>query len=862
MNATKTVEIGNKKMAKIFMSEKDVETHFRKLLEDATGSQFLTLKKLTGEHGGAWATDGVIEWTAPCSTSVKVLLETKFGTDLKNPQTRSSVLAQALYYCKKFENRGEDTPSVIFVGDDKLCFALEFGKVQEFMGAQIDWSRAPSSPDKALTDAISEKGISAHYESTLGVDGESLKKLCEELTKGCVYKVKPTKHNISAMFQYWVDHIIPQGKYSPVEMTDIFFGCVLYTEEQKIARTLSGKKVLIGGREYELNVGAMDAWFERRQRGLKPSEIEELVSMRDRIIEDDTRRRQGAFYTPTLWVDEAHSEMDKVLGSSWRDDCIVWDCCAGTGNLTRDYKFKNLIISTAESPDVQALKREGYNKSFQYDFLNPDSESPFFGEEDGDNVLPLAVKKLLREGAKAGKRLVFLINPPYATANNAGAKGTAKAGVAQTIANGEMKKAKLGACSQQLYAQFLFQCEQVASEYGFKKKSVGVFSPILYMVSGSFAKFRPFWYERYSYQSGFMFQASHFADVKGSWAISFTLWSEGKTDIKQGLPVTLKDMEDESVISLSEKLLYTSDGREASSWVRELVKGLKTFDAPQMKSGLSIGQDGRGKQTANSLFYFSNNGNSLQDSQTLAYFTSSCGSRANGTSVLAGEGWRRAIALYSARKLSKDTWVTHNDEYLAPQTELEGYDQWVDDCHIYALLENKNNMSAMRDVEYKGKKHNIHNHFFWLTRAEALKLYDDNRANGLYRDAKMNPIPYEVEEEMGEDITPQWRKEGDPYFSHVLPTLNLSPLAKEIMGDLNKLFIKSLTLRASTGSVEEKGKQIDLHLGAWDSGIYQHKKLWATDANLKADWDSLKAKHRELAKSLEHGVYTYGFLKK
>jgi len=849
-------------MTKTFMSEKDVETHFRKLLEDATGAQFLTLKKLTGEQGGAWATDGVIEWTAPCSTSVKVLLETKFGTDLKNPQTRSSVLAQALYYCKKFENRGEDTPSVIFVGDDKFCFALEFGKVKEFMGAQIDWSRATSSPDKALTEAISEKGISPHFETTLGVDGESLKKLCEELTKGCVYKVKPSKHNISAMFQYWVDHIIPQGKYTPVEMTDIFFGCVFYTEEQKIARTLSGKEVLIGGREYELNVGAMNAWFERRQRGLKPSEIEELVSMRDRIIEDDTRRRQGAFYTPTLWVDEAHSEMDKVLGSSWREDCIVWDCCAGTGNLTRDYKFKNLIISTAEAPDVQALKREGYSKSFQYDFLNPEAESPFFGEGDGDNVLPLSVKKILREGAKAGKRLVFLINPPYATANNAGAKGTAKAGVAQSIANEEMKKAKLGACSQQLYAQFLFQCEQVASEYGFKQKSVGVFSPILYMVSGSFAKFRPFWYERYSYQSGFMFQASHFADVKGSWGIGFTLWSEGNTDITQGFVMTLKGMEDENVISLGDKILYASDGREASSWVRELVKGAKTFDAPQMKSGLALAQEGRGKQTLDSLFYLLVAGNNLQQAGQLTAFFSTTFSNANGLSVLAGEGWRRAIALLCARKLIASTWANQKDEYLAPQTELEGYDQWVDDCHVYALLHSANNMTAMRSVTYKGQSYNIHNHFFWLTRKEAMKLYDDNRANDLYRDAKINPIPYEVEEEMGEDITPQWRKDGDPYFSHVLPTLNLSPLAKEIMEDLNKLFIKSLTLRASTGSVEEKGKQIDLHLSAWDSGIYQHKKLWATDATLKADWEALKAKHRELAKSLEHGVYTYGFLKK
>ena len=85
-----------------------------------------------------------------------------------------------------------------------------------------------------------------------------------------------------------------------------------------------------------------------------------------------------------------------------------------------------------------------------------------------------------------------------------------------------------------------------------------------------------------------------------------------------------------------------------------------------MKSGLSVGQDGRGALVKGSLFYLSSNGNNLQDSATLSYLTSSCGSRANGLSVMEGEGWRRAIALYSARKLSKDTWATHNDEYLVP----------------------------------------------------------------------------------------------------------------------------------------------------------------------------------------------------
>jgi len=138
----------------------------------------------------------------------------------------------------------------------------------------------------------------------------------------------------------------------------------------------------------------------------------------DRLIEDDARRRQGAFFTPALWVAEAHRELERVLGPNWRDECLVWDPAAGTGNLTRDYSFGCLISSTCERPDVTAMRDHGWGGEhvFQYDFLNPDSESPFFEPGDGANVIPPEVDKALRAAAKAGKRLVFFMNPPYGTA--------------------------------------------------------------------------------------------------------------------------------------------------------------------------------------------------------------------------------------------------------------------------------------------------------------------------------------------------------------------------------------------------------------------------------------------------------------
>ncbi len=125
------------------------------------------------------------------------------------------------------------------------------------------------------------------------------------------------------------------------------------------------------------------------------------------------------------------------------------------------------------------------------------------------------------------------------------------------------------------------------------------------------------------------------------------------------------------VVEIGIKTLYQAEGIEGSEWVREPIKGLKTYDAPQMKSGLSVGQDGRGALVKGSLAYMTSVANSIYKSPTDVFLTSSCGSRANGLSVIEGEGWRRAISLFSARKLSKDTWVIHKDEYLVPSTYEE-----------------------------------------------------------------------------------------------------------------------------------------------------------------------------------------------
>lgn len=175
------------------------------------------------------------------------------------------------------------------------------------------------------------------------------------------------------------------------------------------------------------------------------------------------------------------------------------------------------------------------------------------------------------------------------------------------------------------------------------------------------------------------------------------------------------------------------------------------------------------------------------------------------------------------------------------------YEQWVDDCTIHALLAPKNNCTAMRGVLYDNKSWDIHNHFFWLSRADAIALYTAHNAVELVQDAQAHPIrPYNYDA----DTAPSWIVAGDPYLSHVLPNLKLSLPAKDALAALNAMFIAAIPHRATAAA--------ELHLGAWDAGVYQLNRLMKDTPEYKTCRDKAKA----LARHIEHGVYTYGFLHK
>jgi hypothetical protein len=276
------------------------------------------------------------------------------------------------------------------------------------------------------------------------------------------------------------------------------------SEKIRKIHTKSFGQVLIKSRE------AFNTFFNHFASSYSPSQKDKLVAVVDRIVEDSTRRKQGEFFTPTPWVNKAHEYISNVYGEDWKEEYVVWDPAWGTGNLTRDYQFKELYVSTLNQSDIDTAEQMGYNpeaKKFKFDFLN-----------DGYEKLPQG----LRDAIEQKRKILLLMNPPYAAGTGQKITGdSVRKGMSDTYVGQMMTEDDMGRSKQQLYVQFMYRCAKMGID------NIAIFSKPLFMTGGSFHSFLNFFEEKYSFASGCLMNSAEFADVE-SWGLSFTIWSSKK----------------------------------------------------------------------------------------------------------------------------------------------------------------------------------------------------------------------------------------------------------------------------------------------------------------------------------------------
>jgi len=556
-----------------------------------------------------------------------------------------------------------------------------------------------------------------------------------------------------------------------------------------------------------------------------PVELRALTANKDRLMTEAVRRRQGAFFTPSDWVDEAHRMLEAELGANWKEEYVVYDCSCGSANLTRDYSFKELYLSTLEEVDIGIIKEAGYNPGatvFQFDFLNDSLDS-----------LPEGLLNSLKEG----KRFCFLNNPPYMAAGDTSNKeGDAhrNTGECKTQAWHDMKKDEIGGASKNLYAQFLFRINTLIEKHNLKDVVLATFSKATFLCNSQFKGFREKIITNYGYKNGMLFQASHFSDVSTAWGILFSIFKKGEE--KRPYTVNLKDYDEETgkIVTTGTKELYNLDGvGNAGEWFRATTKGKKMVDVPQFSSALELKPNDYNSLTEDSIGSCYLHSNSCQYNQTNAAIFSSCCNCA-GSSPVTPANFDRAVALFAARKLIEPNWVNDKDEYMVPNEQHLSYQQFVNDSIVYSLFHSASNQSSLRNITYKEKQWNILNHFFWMSMDTIRELAITHNNTAVYNDVIAHP--------------------KNRYVYDKLQTITLSTDAQELIALASQLVIDSFPMRQIVNELEPK-----FHLNTWDAGWYQIRNGILKE-QFPDRYKEFCVKYKGLGNRLRPLVYDLGFL--
>lgn len=770
----------------------------------------------------------------------RLIIEYKLDELLNDKSGKAKVLIQVIWYLKRFELDGKIIPNVCLVGDKNECFALQTNPLLKYLDEEVDWDSAPSQAHINYPEVVVKIANDADINPfVFNIDENFSFKVVAEKIQDLAYNiqryVRVTEHNISNIFDYFCKNVLKgKNKLNGHDLVGIFMG-VLNDSTNYYQHPTKPNILVCNGTNINMDGSNFKSFFGYFDRNYTPQEKTRMTSIADRLIEDADRRMKGDFWTPTLFVDYAHNMLESVLGEDWKEQYVVWDNCWGSGNLTRDYHFNELYCSTLFQSELDM--GANYNTEatkFQFDFLNDYIPSP-------DDIVQYQSKipQGLYEALKEDKPIVFFLNPPYATSSSnfgAGDNSTKGAGSCDTAVKKNMVREGMDNASKNLYAQFLYRIMRIKQVFHLTNCHIGLYSPSLFLTGPAWAVFRKHFLKEFAFENACQFQASHFADVSDSWGISFSIWKSGETTNKESFSFELIDEVEGEIQYIGRKDVYNIDGKaSAKEWIKQPIKGISVEEKPTFSSALSVkeGNNCRTKINRNALGCYSNMGNNVdQNQQKVAIFSSCDSSNANGLSIMP-ENYERVVSLFAARRLVGKNWINWADEYLAPNESHPKWNEFVSDSIIFSLFESKCNQASLRQIEFKGKKWNIYNEFFWMSKDEILQLASDHQLDECYNDA---------------------RTAKDRFVYQKLQTITLSPEAQAVLDKANEIVRSTFKFRELFN-----GSNPEYQIMNWDCGWYQIKAL-AKEYG-KNNLEEFNALYRALADKMRPMVYELGFLK-
>lgn len=464
----------------------------------------------------------------------------------ESPKPPLLMFAQLLVYVRAAYKRGEAIPGFLCVMDrEKAALMATEHALPLLKDKKIIWPKAASAADMALAVQIAPV-IETHFILYQIDDDEAefIKAAKAAVSDGRIIRTPITPDNLRQVFDKWVDMVgVELGVENEADYAVLFFADIMHDGRDEAMRNLparllfSGDKpvFIVGAKQYELasERGYRNFW-NIYHRPPEKKHRHYLLERRDSLLPMDEQKFKGAFYTPLHIVDKAYDQLTATLGKNWQKKYIVWDMCAGVGNLEAKHSnLRNVYMSTLDQEDVTIMRSNpafAGAEIFQYDYLNDDLDD--FGQIDYalSGKLPQALRQAIsdaREGKKGAKPILVLINPPYAESGSGIARGDKnKIGVEKTRINGWMREMKLGYASKELFTQFL-----VRIQYELSTATLAMFSTLKYVNAPNFEAFRTSW--KAKYLGGFVVHNKAFDGLKGNFPISFLVWNQ-----KLKLPLT------------------------------------------------------------------------------------------------------------------------------------------------------------------------------------------------------------------------------------------------------------------------------------------------------------------------------------
>ena len=764
--------------------------------------------------------DGYID-TRFDDTDISMLIEYKYDIRMKDKIERARVIAQCVGYLRKFEESGMALPKLVFIGDINECMIIHTNDLIKFLDLDcVNWDIAPCNlcQENNLIMPIVKSINPWVYDVDSNFKFDDIVNKIISLCKGINQQVHITEKNIEKIFNNFCKRVLKNSnKISANDLVAVFIGAML--DQEHYYKHPTKKNILIAnGNTIAINGDEYDAFMNQHSTDYSPKEKRIFASISDRLIEDTNRRNKGEFYTPTIWVDYAHKLITEQFGSRWKEGFVVYDCCCGTKNLTRDYRFKELYCSTLEQAELDISKN--YNKeatSFQFDFLN-------------DPLDDLKVKAPgLLDAFENNKPIMFFINPPYVKPNGANGNTSQSSNVCKEMHNID------GFKQSELICQFLWRILNIKRTYHLTNCCIACFTKPTWLCGESTSRFRKLFFQHFKFTNGIMFNAGEFSNVSSLWGITFNLWRPGECNNQNEFEhILTRSTIDGEIEEIGTKVLYNRDGINYIPCSKLISQGVKQYNAnklafkfdiktntikaqykkvPDDYLSLHIGLHGDYVQNNNACYIKSGIDNEAIDTI--------------GSNAITKQNFLSACMIYAMRNVIQTNWIIDKDSYIVdPNREYP--ESFITDCLVYSLFSNY-------AVSTHHEQGSLKNEMFWMSKKSILDLAEQYNNADCYEDC----------------ITSE---DSFAYNKLTERADTLTDMVIKVLAAGRDLVINSFQYRELFNESHP-----EYQINNWDCGFYQLKAL--LKEFMPDDLKTFRTLHKQLGDKIRHQVYELGFLK-